>query len=210
VTDFSGRVNGLLGAVLPWSFGFWMTGAPASEGALATAFNNATSSLFTTAVNGLENFMSADVTVTGTVVSTLNATLHQTTQTINTLSITGTDANASLPWSTAEVVTLRSNLATKYGHGRIFLPPFAEDQIAAHVIKAATLTSMKTVFDAFFTSVTGAGVSFFIYNKKTLKNGQAPYTKTLLQAFDLSNKPAQQRRRVSKLVPTRTTGGVIP
>jgi hypothetical protein len=179
-----------------------MTGA-ASESSLATTFNTAAGTLFTTATDGLENFMSAEV-------STLNATMHQTTKTTNGLTITGTDANASLPWSIAEVVTLRSALATKYGHGRIYLPPFAEDQVASHVLLSATLTSMKTVFDQFFTTVTGAGVSFFIFNKKTLKNGQAPYTKTLLNAFDISNKPARQSRRVSKVVPTRTTGGSIP
>jgi hypothetical protein len=205
MANFSARVNGLLGGSLPWSFGFWLTAALA-EGTVSTDFNNAVNTLFTTATNGLENFMSSDVTVTGTAVSTLNSTMHQTTKTSASLTITGTDANASLPWNVAEVLTLRSANATKWGHGRIYLPPFAEDQVTAHVIKAATMTSMQTVFNAFFASLTGAGISFFIFNKVQRKDGTAPYTVTAITGYDLSNKPAQQRRRVSKVVPGRTIG----
>jgi hypothetical protein len=207
VANFSGRVNGLLGASLPWSFGFWMT-ATISEAAVSTAFNTNISALFTTATNGLQNFMSADVTVTGTVVSTLNATMHQTTATRASLALTGTDANASLPWHNAEVVTLRSVQATKSGHGRIYLPPFAEDQVTAHVIKSATVTSMVTVFNSFFSAMNTAGVSFFVFNKKPLKDGTPAYTQHVLQTFDVPNKPARQARRVSKVVPTRVAGVV--
>lgn len=205
MANFSARVNGLLGGSLPWSFGFHVSSA-LTEGQVSTDFNTAVNTLFNTATNGLQNFMSSDVTATGTAVSTLNSTMHQTTKTSATLSITGSDANASLPWNIAEVVTLRSANFTKWGHGRIFLPPFAEDQVTAHVIKAATMTSMQTVFNAFFASLTGAGIQPFIFNKVTRKDGTPPYTITNLTSYDISNKPAQQRRRVSKVVPTRTIG----
>lgn len=208
MSQFSMRVNGLLGASFPWSFGFWGASTD-SEASVSSTFNTAVTALFNTATNGLENFMSADVTATNTIVSTLNATLHQTTKTTASLSITGTDANASLPWDTAEVVTLRTPFATKAGHGRIFLPPFAEDQIVAHVIKAATITSMVTVFEAFFnTMTTDLGMVFFIFNKKPLKNGTPAYTISDITAFDVPNKPAVQRRRVSKLVPARSVGTI--
>lgn len=207
MTNFSGRVNGLIGGTLPWSFGFGLT-ATISEAQVSTSLTSATTALFTTATNGLQNFMSTDVTVTGTVVSTLNSTFHQTTATRATLSIAGTDANPSLPWHVAEVVTLRSALATKSGHGRIYLPPFAEDQIAAHVIKAATVTSMVTVFNTFFNTLQTAGISLYIYNKRPLKDGTPAYTQRTLLTFDVPNKPARQARRVSKVVPTRVAGTI--
>lgn len=205
MANFSAQIHGTLGGTLPWSTALWLTAALA-EGTLAVDFVAAVTSLWTTATNGLQNFMSADVQVTGTAVSTLNATMHQTTKTSNSLAISGTDANASLPWNIAEVVTLRSAMATKWGHGRLFLPPFAEDQVTAHVIKAATLTSMQTVFNAFFASLVAAGATPFIFNKNIRKDGTAPYTMTPITYYDLSNKPAQQRRRVSKVVPGRVVG----
>lgn len=207
MSNYRAVCAGLLGGTLPWSFRMGLQSS-ATESTVATNWNSAIHTLFTTATNGLQNFMSSDVTVTDTFVTTLNATFHQTTKTdvTTSLPIAGTDANASLPWNMAEVVTLRTGFATKSGHGRIFLPPFAEDQIAAHVIKAATITSMQTVFNAFFAALIGAGHVPYIYNAKTLKDGTLPFTIKLCTFYDISNKPAQQRRRVSKVVPTRTVG----
>jgi hypothetical protein len=207
MTNYRAVAGGLLGGSLPWSFRMGLQSS-STESTVADNWNVAIVALWNTATNGLQNFMSSDVTLTNTSVSTLNATFHQTTKTtVNTsLPIAGTDANASLPWNIAEVVTLRTGFATKSGHGRIFLPPFAEDQIAAHVIKAATITSMITVFNAFFASLTGAGHVPYVYNARTLKDGTLPFTLHPCTTYDISNKPAQQRRRVSKVVPTRTTG----
>lgn len=207
MANYHCQASGLLGGSLPWSFGInWQSAS--TEATIAANWNAALVTLFTDATNGLQKFMSADVTFTSTFATTLNATFHQTTKTIVTtgLPVAGTDANASLPWSIAEVITLRTNLARKNGHGRFFLPPFAEDQIAAHVIKAATITSMQTVFNAFFASMTGAGHVPFVFNRKTLKDGTLPFQIELCTFYDISNKPARQSRRVSKLVPTRTVG----
>jgi hypothetical protein len=205
MANFRAQIYGTLGGSLPWSTGLWLSG-DIVEGTLATDFGDAVATLWDTADNGLKNFMSADVVLTGTSVSTLNATMHQTTKTDVSADIAGIDDNASLPWNIAEVVTLRSPQATKFGHGRMFLPPFAEDQVLAHVIIADTLASMVTVFNAFFASLTGAGATPFIFNKRTRKDGTAPYTVTDLTYYDVSNKPAQQRRRVSKIVPGRSIG----
>jgi hypothetical protein len=205
MANFDAEMYGLLGGILPWSSGLHLSGAIV-EGTLATDWDDAVQNLFDTTTNGLKNFMSADVTLTGTSVSTLNSVMRQTTKTVNADSIAGIDANASLPWNIAEVITTRSAQYTKSGHGRMFMPPFAEDQIVAHVIKSATIASMVIVFDAFFAALTGAGATPFIFNERTKKDGTPPYTVTDLTHYDVSNKPAQQRRRVSKLVPTRTTG----
>lgn len=207
MSNYRAVASGLLGGSLPWSFHMGLQSS-STESTVADNWNVAIVALWNTATNGLQNFMSADVTLTDTFVTTLNATFHQTTKTnvTTSLPIAGTDANASLPWSIAEVVTLRTGFATKWGHGRIFLPPFAEDQIAAHVIKAATITSMQTVFNTFFASLTGAGHVPYVYNARTLKDGTLPYTIRICNGYDISNKPARQSRRVSKIVPTRTVG----
>lgn len=205
MTNYRCTISGLLGGVLPWSTRVHYSGAM-GESTLNTSFGARVATLWNTATNGLENFMSADVTMTATTVSTLNSTMHQVTKSSVPHSIAGTDANASLPWNIAEIITLRSTLAQKTGKGRMYLPPFAEDQVVAHVIIAATTAKMKIVFDAFFAGMTADGATRFVYNDKTLKNGTLPYTITDSTYYDIPDKPGQQRRRVSKLQPTRVIG----
>ena len=205
MTNFRCTVQGLIGGSFPWSNRIAVSGATA-ESTLATDFAAAITALYTTATNGLQNFMSSDVTITGVLVTTLNATMHQTTGTEVGLDIAGTDGNASLPWDTSEIVTWRTAQRTHYGHGRWYLPPFAEDQIAAHVIKAATTAKMKLVLDPFFESFGSAGVVPFLYNQRPRKDGTPAYTITNVNNYDISDKPARQRRRVSKIVPTRVIG----
>lgn len=206
-TNYRAVCEGLLGGTLPWSYHMNLQSS-AVESTVASNWAARNATLWNTATDGLKNFMSADVVFNNTFVTTLNATFHQTTKTENAsgLPITGSDANASLPWSIAEVVTLRTPFATKSGHGRFFLPPMAEDNIVAHVIKASTITSMKTVFDVFFAGLIADGHIPFVYNARTLKDGTLPFTIKLCTSYDLSNKPARQSRRVSKVVPTRTPG----
>jgi len=205
--NYSLKVNGLLGGSLPWSFGLFASGA-GSESATSATFNTAVGTLFTTATNGIQNFITSDVTVTGTVTSTLNATMHQVTSTPGSLSITGTATGASLPWSVAEVITTLTGFSQKSGHGRIFLPPFAESTVAAHIITSGTVTSLKTVFDTFFSTLVTDSILPFIFNRKALKDGTPPFTQKPLNSpyFKIGNKPHSQRRRVSKLVPTYVSG----
>jgi hypothetical protein len=205
MTNYRCEVFGLIGGDFQWSNRIHVSGATA-ESTLATDFAAAVSALYTTATNGLQNFMSTDVTVTGVLVTTLNSTFHQTTGTDAALTIAGTDENASLPWHNAEVITWRTAQRTKWGHGRWYLPPFAEDQITAHVIKAATTAKMKIVFDAFYGAFAAASVTPFIYNDKVRKDGTPPYTVTPITNYDISDKPGTQRRRVSKIQPTRVVG----
>lgn len=202
------RVNGQLGATLPWSFGFLATSG-GTEAATSTTFNAAAVNLFQTATNGLNNFMSADITTQNTTTSTLDpVTFRQTTKTVANLAETGTDANPSLPWNIAFVIALRSNQFNKSGHGRLFLPAFAEDQVVGHKLIAATTAKMKIVFDAFFAALLAGGVQPIVMNRQPTLSSPAAFTQKNIITYDISDKPAQQRRRVSKVIPTRVSGPV--
>lgn len=208
MTTFSCRINGLIGGSLPWSTGFDASGS-LSEAAASTLFNAQATALWNTATNGLQNFMNADITTTNTRVVTLDpVTFRQTTGTTATMAIAGTDANASLPWDTAHVITLRSVQLKKSGHGRMYLPAFAEDQIVSHVLKAATTAKMKIVFDAFWAALVSGGLQPVLFNRRVLNDGTPPFTMKNLTTYDISDKPAQQRRRVSKVIPTRLAGTI--
>jgi hypothetical protein len=209
MSDFRGTVSGTLEAsALPWSFGFYMSGA-VSEATAASTLNSAVTALWTTATNGLENFIASDVSLTQTAVSTLNSTLHQTTITRTANVVPGTAATDSLPKQSTIVVTTRSAQATKAGHGRFFLPPFAVGTVGVGgVLSSATQTSLQTVFNAFFASLSTGGLTLFIQNRRALKNGTPAGTRNTLITYDIANKFEVHRRRVSKVVPTRIGGNI--
>jgi hypothetical protein len=209
VTDFYARIHGLLGGVRPWSMGFHLTGG-VTEAALSATFNAAANALFTTAVNGIENLVTADVTTTLTTVATLNATMKQLSFTQATMATTGTAAGNSLPWSSAELVRLGSStLDIKAARGHIYIPPMAQSELVSHVISAGALASLKAVFDVFFPAIHTSGVQSFVFNRKALKDGTPPFTKRIMDFYELSNKPSTQRGRVRKVIPTFTLGGAF-
>ena len=123
MSDFRFLALGLLNAGgLPWSFSVRGSGS-ISEATAASAWNSAISALWNTATIGLANFVPTDTSLTETEVATLNTSQHQVSKTTTANVQAGSDANASLPKQLSIVVTTRSALPRKSGHGRFWLPP---------------------------------------------------------------------------------------
>lgn len=202
--NFKCEAKGLLGASLPWSLGMYFTGA-VTEAACEAAWKAASEVFWSTAATPVLSFMNADVTVTSYQSATLTAAFKQSTLTADTVAHAGTDAAASLPWDTALVVTFRSALRNKSGHGRIFLPPLASDQVLAHVYKPATCTAIATNMQTLRASMTAAGLQQILFNRAVLVDTTPAFTIKNITGGDVSNKPASQDRRTSKVVPGRTT-----
>lgn len=209
MTDFRLSAFGILNAGnLPWSFNMLATGA-ISEATAASTFNSAITALWTTATVGLENVIPTDVSLTATQAATLNSSLHQVTLTKTANVIAGTDANAALPKQLSIVVTTRSASPTKSGHGRFWLPPFAADTLGTGGLLGSTVqTHLQTAFNTFFSSLTTAGLSLFIENRRALKDGTPAFTRKTLTTYDISNEFRVHRHRVSKIVPTRIGGNI--
>lgn len=189
--------------------GFHLTGG-VTEAALSATFNAAANNLFTAAVNGIENLVTADVTTTKTRVATLNASMKQLSFTDAALVTTGTAAGNSLPWNAAELVRLGSSvLDIKAARGHVYLPPMAQSELVAHVLTAGAIASLKAVFDVFFPAIHTSGVQSYVFNRKALKDGTPPFTKRIMDFYELSNKPSTQRGRVRKVLPTFTLGGAF-
>lgn len=204
MTNFKCEVHGLLGGSLPWSLGMYFFGG-VSEAACEAAWKAANETYWATAATPTLSLMNADVTVTQYQSSTLTASFKQSTLTADSVAHAGTDANPSLPWDTAVVTTFRTILRSKAGHGRIFLPPLANDQILAHVYKAAAVTALALNMQNLRAAMTAAGLTQFIFNRATLVDGTAPFTMKSVTGGDVSNKPASQDKRTSKVIPGRTT-----
>lgn len=201
---FKATASGTLNAGgLPWSFSMLLSGA-VSEASAAADFDGAISTLWTTATNGLENFVPTDTSLTQTEVATLDANYHFETVTRTSNVKAGTDANISLPKQTAIVVTTRSALPRRSGIGRWWLPPFAVDTVAAGGVLSSTIQGhLVTSISAFYATLTSDGLTPFIVNRKPLKDGTGAGVTKNLTNFDISNEFRVHRHRMSKFVPTR-------
>lgn len=178
-----------------------------TEAALAATFNAAASALFTTATDGIQHLVTSDVTTTDTVVRTLGATMKTVSKTVTALALTGDGSGQSLPWKDSCVVEMyNSVILTKKAKGSFYLPAFAQSQLAADVYISANQESLQDVFDVFFPAIHTSGVQSFSFNARTLKDGTAPFTKTLLDKYRVSDKPTSQKGRTRKIIPTYTIG----
>jgi hypothetical protein len=207
VANYLLKTSGLIGGSFAWSYAHYAQAAT-SVGTLNTAFGSAAAALWNDATNGIKNFCNADITMTLTETITLDAAFKYQTGEEVTQSVTGVDTHDSLPWSDAIVITTRSGLRKKGGHGRFYLPAFANDQVVSHVLIPATVTKLAAGLATYFEAINTAGATLILQNNKPWKDGTPAHTVNVLTGFEVVNKPAHQRRRVSKLQPGRTAGAI--
>jgi hypothetical protein len=194
--------QGLLGAAFPWSISA-VSSSSSSEAAAQTAWDAGVVALWTS--SGLAGLIPTTTTLTETSTSTANAAFKQTTLTKNTHSTAGT-GTGSLPYQICEVVTLRTAQATKYGHGRWYLPALAPAALATagNLLSATAQGDIVTAVNALFTAI-GSTLQFQILHRRGTLHGPGALTTDAVTSGDVSNKFAIQRRRGDKLVPTRST-----
>jgi hypothetical protein len=192
--------NGLLNGAFPWSF-HAVSSSSATESAAQTSWDAGVLALWNQA--SLNPFIPTTVTLTQTSTSTANASFKQTTKTATNHSLAGTGTGA-LPYEIAEVITLRTAQATKYGHGRWYLPCLAPSALATggYILSSAAQTAIKAGADALFTSITPTLTLQILHRRATLHGPGANTTDPVI-SHDIPIKFAVQRRRADKLVPSR-------
>jgi hypothetical protein len=205
MTNYHLQVHGLFDATLGWSYGYYAECTSAAA-TVNTTHNSAMSTFWNDATNGLKKYYSADVTVTETSVSTMDAQWKTTAVASDALAVTGTDGADSLPWDTAVCISFYSLLDQKHGRGRMKLPSPANDVVAAHVFTSAFLASIASVMGTYFSTMT-SGLSAYtpvVFNRHPLKNGTAAFDTVPLTNGNVSDKPGTNRNRVRKVIPGRT------
>ena len=202
MTFFLCQASGLLGASFPWSFRSMMS-STSSESAVEASWNGGIVAMFNTVA--FQDLVAADVTVTQTYSSTMSADFRQTTKTVTDLSIAGS-ATQSMPYRTTEIVTWRTALATRYGHGRWFLPPMAVGALATDgfFLSAAAQTALVSAVNAALSSWSGT-LNMVILHRNGAKGGVTPLTTDPVIAGDVPDSLATQRRRADKRVPARAS-----
>lgn len=200
MTDYYGQVHGLYGGTLGWSFGIHWS-SPSSESSCATDWHNAWNGVWTNGTYGIETLYPTGTTVTETSVATLNSTMHETSKTRTALAIAGTSSADTLPFQEAVVISWRGPNIQRHGRGRMYLPALAEDQVNGDILINAAATRIKSAIDALNSDLTSRSFTFFVTNKKPLKDGTPAFQKTTVTTPLVALKPARQSRRVRK-VPT--------
>lgn len=198
--DYYAQVIGEYGSTLGWSFGQHITSASA-EATLAAAWHDAWGTAWTSGSFGLRTLYPTSTAIVNVTVATLNATMHEVSKTRLALATAGISSTDSLPLQEAVVVSWRGQAIQRYGRGRWFLPALCEDEVNGDVVIDSAATRIKTAVQSVYTAITTDGSTFFVTNKKALKDGTPPYRKTLVTTPLVALKPARQSKRVRR-VPT--------
>lgn len=195
--------GGTIAGVQPWSIRAYAVSG-STEATVQTTWDTAFQAYWNAA--GVLSGMPTTTSLTYTYTSTMTAGFKQSTATRNTHAIAGTSAGVALPDQVAFIATLRTALNTKAGHGRWYLPAPSASGLAAtgNLYIAAWMTAAAAGLTALGTAL-GGTITLQVLHRNATKSGLAALTLTpVIPACDCSNKPAIQRRRGDKVVPTRT------
>jgi len=209
MTLFEVRAQGLYGGSSSWSFGYKFN-STALLASVASTFNGAITTWWTTATDGYANLCNADVTLVETITRVLNTELVQLDRLITPNAQVGTNAHDSLSFNTGVWVAHIGAAATASDRGGFFLPTPSNDNLVAEVWTAAFTESLQDIFDPFFVTMRAlAGYSPVKINPHTNKAGDPPFTQHPVNEYKIGNKPASVRRRTKKRKPTIYVTGTI-
>jgi hypothetical protein len=127
--------------------------------------------------------------------------MHEISKTVLPLAVAGVSSDDTLPYLNSIVVSWRGTAIQRYGRGRWFLPATVETVVNGNLLTSAAGDRIKASMNSVHNTMTTDGSTFFVTNKKALKDGTAPYRKTIVTTPLVARKPARQSRRVRK-VPT--------
>lgn len=181
-----------------WTFTLHTTGLGSLTSA-HTTWEGATGALWT---GQLDALVSADVSMTEVSTASLDETTGGQISRLSTgVARPGVAAGEMLPFQCALAVSTRSDLATRSGRGRFYLPPLAEGNTAAGRLTTAAQSAIVTAVTQFFSSLDTGGLEPVLLNRSTL-------TQTPITLFDVGDIIDTQRRRRNGLIEERVTAAV--
>lgn len=198
MTDYYVQVLGQYNATLGWSFGQHVT-SPASESTIASRWATAWNQAWTSGGFGLQTLYPPGTAITEATAATLNGTLHEVSKTRLPLPLPGISSDDTLPFQESVVISWRGLAIQRYGRGRWYLPATVETVVNADALTTTAANRIKTAVSYVYTQMTTDGSTFFVANKKPLKDGTPPYRHTIVTTPYVALKPARQSRRVRRI-----------
>lgn len=209
MTLYEVRARGLYNGADSWSFGYKLNSTEALS-SVASAFDGAMSTFWTTATHGFENLCFTDVALVDTLVYTLSPSLVVLDKEIKPNSKTGTSSNGSLAYGTTVTVGMTGVDDTKSDRGHMSLPTVDTGFLADGLYTSTIQTHLTSILNAFFLTMRGlSGYSAVKVNTHTNRQGDPPFTQHLVNKWIVSNKPGSARQRTRKQRPTVFVTGTI-
>lgn len=203
MTDYYCQVKGSYAGAASWSFGLRVTSNQA-QASLLTTWQNAWTNAWTNATYGLATMYPTGTEITEYSVATLDANYKQVSKSLAAVSQPGTSTDDTLPYLNSIVVSTRTAMIGRHARGRFFLPSPGESSINNNVVTSAAVTRVKSAVESVKTAIQADGSTFFVVHVPTITPPTVAGPKYVITDFLVSNKPARQSRRVSKIQPTYT------
>lgn len=209
MTLYAVRAHGLYNGADKWSHGYLLNSTEALS-SVASTFDGAISTFWTTATHGYENLAFSDVTLTNTTVYTLNSSLVVLNKFNTANSKTGASENGSLAYGTSVTCAMLGANDTQSDRGHMSLPTVDVGFLVDGLYTATLQTHLTSILNAFFVTMSGlSGYSAVKVNKHTNRQGDAPFTQHVVNKWSVSNKPGSARMRTKKQQPTAFVTGTI-
>jgi hypothetical protein len=198
VTDYYLQLKGVFAGGVAWSIGQHYT-SNANETTVASTWQSAWADAWTNSSYGLQTLYPVATTTEEVTVATLNASMHETSKTLLAAVHPGTSSADTLPYQEAVVVSWRGLNIQRHGRGRWYLPALAEDQVNGDIVIDNAAGRIKNAITALKANMTADGSTFFVTNKKALKDGTPPFQKVVVTTPLVAKKPARMSRRTRKI-----------
>lgn len=181
-----------------WTFTLHTTSA-GDLTAAQTGWEAAVDALWT---GNLDTLVCADVALTEVSTASLDETTgRQISRVATPQTQAGVAVGACLPFQCAPAVSLRTDLATRSGRGRFYLPALAEGNLAAGRLTTTAQNAIVTAVSAFFAQLGTAGLQAVLLNRTT-------FAQTVVTRFDVGDVIDTQRRRRNQMVEARVGADV--
>jgi hypothetical protein len=189
------------------SGGQWSTSIHTSSAVAIAAASAGWATAWQTLWNGLappadnmDQLFATNVETLSLVTSQLDpVTGHQIARAEDDVTLLGTSAASTLPPQCSAGITWLSNLASKKGRGRMYLPPMSTSSLTAGLINTASRAIIKAAADNLLAELTAATLAPVIFDRTTL-------VATPITIPRVGNVVNTQRRRRDKLVPSYISG----
>jgi len=198
VTDYYLQLKGTFAGGVPWSIGQHYT-SNANETTVASTWQSAWADAYTNSSYGLQTLYPVATSAQEITVATLNASMHEVSKTVLAAVHPGTSAADTLPYQEAVVVSWRGISIQRHGRGRWYLPALAEDEVNGDVVIDNAAGRIKNAITALKNNMTADGSTFFVTNKKPLKDGTPAFQKVVVTTPLVAKKPARMSRRTRKI-----------
>lgn len=170
--------------------------------AAQSAWTAAVTALWEGGTPELNTIIADTVSITQTSTALLSgSTGAQVTRRITAVNLQGTSEAEMLPFQVAEVISLRTDLATRSGRGRFYLPPLVTTSMDSGRMAASSQLILLDAASSMMSTLNTAMLEPVVYSRSTLAG-------TPITSIDVGDVYDTQRRRRDQLVEVRMSEAV--